>query len=154
MRRYRESRRQVLRGAGACLIIGALPRSAGAAGALPAIPELDGWLAGRVPRIERVTLELPRFADNADAVPMNLKVAGPFSDGESVLGLRLFSEKNPYPRMAEFHLMPGLSRVELETRVRLAESQIVVAIAELEHGELLAATAEVTVTASACIDGG
>jgi sulfur-oxidizing protein SoxY len=50
--------------------------------------------------------------------------------------------------------MPGLARVELETRVRLAQSQIVVAIAELEHGELLAATAEVTVTASACIDGG
>jgi len=152
------SRRRALGQAGAWLAVMLLPKVAGAAdapaGELPAIAELDKYLAGRKPRFERVRLELPTFADNAAAVPMKLLVAGPFPPGQSVRALRLFSEKNPYPLMAEFHLMAGLARVELETRVRLAESQTVVAVAELESGDVLAAGAHVTVTASACLDGG
>jgi sulfur-oxidizing protein SoxY len=100
-----------------------------------------------------VRLDLPRLADNGQAVPMKIAVDGPFAPGPYVRAIHLFSQKNPVPEMAVFEFPVPLERIELESRVRLAGSQRVVAVAAMSDGALLAAGADVVVTIDACMDG-
>jgi len=109
------TRRRLLQGAGALAVVGCIPARA-ADGALPAIPAMDAYLAGRVPRRERVRLDLPRLADNGLAVPMRIVVAGPFAPGPYVRAIRLFSEINPVPVMAVFEFPLPIERVEIDAR--------------------------------------
>jgi sulfur-oxidizing protein SoxY len=98
-------------------------------------------------------LELPALADNGLAVPMKLTMTGPFAPGPTVQAIHLFSEKNPVPDMATFEFTAPLEKIEIDTRVRLAGTQKVVAVAVMSDGALYAAAAEVIVTIAACLDG-
>lgn len=147
-----EPRRRALKAAGALALVACVPAHA-ADDAWPAIPALTAWLAGRVPRRERVRLALPAIADNGFSVPLRIAVAGPFAPGPWVRSLRLFSEANPVPEMAAFAFPQPVERVEVETRVRLAATQHVVAVAEMTDGRLYAAATEVVVTLAGCMDG-
>ena len=150
------SRRRWLQDAGACAL-GAttlLARaSAAAAQEMPAIPALTSFLAGRSPRWERLRLELPALADNGLAVPMRLTMAGPFAPGPALKAIHLFSEVNPVPEMAVFEFPSPPPKVEIDSRIRLAGSQRVVAVAAMSDGALFAAVADVVVTIAACLDG-
>jgi sulfur-oxidizing protein SoxY len=145
-------RRRLLQAAGALVLVACRAVRA-EDGPLPAIPALAAHLAGRVPRRERVRLELPRLADNGLAVPLRIMVTGPFAPGPFVRTIRLYSEINPVPEMAEFEYPQPVERVELDARIRLAGTQQIVAIAEMTDGSLLAAAAEVVVTLAGCMDG-
>ena len=129
----------------------ALPRAR--ASGLPDIPALSAWLAGRAPQLARVRLELPRLADNGLAVPMRVTVDGPFAPGPHVRAIRLYSASNPVPEMAVFEFSVPVERVELESRIRLATTQSVVAVAEMTDGRVYAAAAEVVVTLAGCMEG-
>jgi sulfur-oxidizing protein SoxY len=96
---------------------------------------------------------LPALADNGLAVPLKLSMPGPFAPGPTVQAIHLFSEKNPVPDMASFEFQAPLERIELETRVRLAGTQRVVAVAVMSDAGLYASAAEVIVTIAACLDG-
>ena len=146
------ARRRVLRGMGALALITCVPARAADA-PLPAIPALDAYLAGRKPRFERLRLELPPLAENGFAVPVRIAVAGPFAPGPYVRSIRLFSEANPVPDMAVFEFPAPLERVELDSRIRLAGTQQIVAAAEMTDGRLYAAAMEVVVTLAGCMDG-
>ncbi len=149
------SRRRLLQSAGAwALAAPFIPAPSTALGqALPAIPALAAFLSGRVPRRERLRLELPSLADNGQAVPLRLTMAGPFAPGSTLKSIHLFSEVNPVPEMAVFEFAVPPPKVEIESRIRLAGSQRVVAIALMSDGALFAADAEVIVTIAACLDG-
>ncbi len=101
-----------------------------------------------------VTLELPALADNGHVVPLRVKVASPMTQANHVSRIWLLSPRNPVTQMAVFHLGPWSGRAEVATRVRLAGTQTVVALAALSTGEFLYAEAEVVVTESACLDAG
>ena len=145
------NRRRLLQGAAALAVSHALPSIA--APELPEIPLLTQLLAGRTPRWERLRLELPALADNGLAVPMKLAMPGPFAPGPTVQAIHLFSEKNPVPDMAVFEFPVPVEKIEIDSRVRLAGSQRVVAVAVMSDGALYAAMAEVVVTIAACLDG-
>ena len=145
-------RRRLIQGAGALALVACVPARA-ADNALPSIPALSSFLAGRTPRFERVRLELPSIADNGFAVPMKLTVEGPFAPGPYVKTLRLFSETNPVPAMAAFEFPLPLERIEIESRIRLAGAQQVVAVAEMTDGRIYATAREVIVTLAGCMDG-
>jgi len=145
-------RRRLLQGVGALALVACGPARA-ADSALPSIPALSAFLAGRTPRFERVRLELPSIADNGFAVPMKLTVEGPFAPGPYVKTLHLFSETNPVPAMAAFEFPLPLERIELESRIRLAGAQQVVAVAEMTDGRVYATAREVIVTLAGCMDG-
>jgi len=146
------SRRSVLRGASALVLVPWLPARA-ADDPLPAIPALAALLGGRTPRFERLRMQVPPLADNGQAVPLKLALSGPFSGGPSVEALHLFSERNPVPDMVTFRFPPGLERIEIDTRVRLAGTQRLVAVAAMSDATLYASVAEVVVTIAACLDG-
>lgn len=120
---------------------------------LPDIPALSSFLAGRRPRRERLHLTLPRLADNGFAVPIRLSVDGPFAPGPHVRSIRLFSETNPVPEMAMFEFPQPVERIELDSRIRLAGTQRIVAVATMTDGTLYAAVEEVIVTLAGCMDG-
>ena len=137
------------------LMVGALVAVpvAGWAEAEPEVAAYKAFLAGRVPKTGCLTLEIPRIADNGNVVPVKIAVAGPFTPGTEVRSIHLFSEKNPVAQMAVFHFPAPLPRIQVESRVRLAGTQRIAAVATLGDGSLLAATADIVVTVSACIDG-
>lgn len=149
------SRRRLLQSAGAWALASPLLAGASAAVAqqMPAIPALTSFLAGRSPRWERLRLELPALADNGQAVPMRLTMAGPFAPASALKSIHLYSEVNPVPEMAVFEFPSPPPKIEIDSRIRLAGSQRVVALAVMSDGVLFAAVADVVVTIAACLDG-
>ena len=107
---------------------------------------------GAEPRRGRVKLEMPVLADNGNSVPMKVSVESPMTEADHVKLIRLVSERNPEREMAVFYLGPRAGAAEVTSRVRLAGSQVVTAIAEMSDGSQWMATAHVQVTLSACVD--
>ena len=103
-------------------------------------------------RSGRVTVDTPRLADNGYSVPLRLRVESPMTAADHVRSITLFSEKNPRPVIATFHLGPSAGRPEVATRVRLNGTQRLLAVAQLSDGSYWSGGAEVVVTESACLD--
>ena len=118
----------------------------------PAIPALATLLGGRTLQPGRVTLEIPKLADNGNSVPLTITVDSPMTERDRVVAIHLFSERNPRPRMASIALGPDVGRAQFATRIRLAGTQHIVAVAEMADGALWGAVTEVIVTQSACVD--
>jgi sulfur-oxidizing protein SoxY len=148
-------RRRLLRGTAALVAVSALPAVAAAQApdTMPDIAALKVLLAGRTPRRERLHLQLPAFADNGQAVPMHLVMDGPFTASPTLQAIHLFSETNPVPEMAVFEFPVVPAKVEIDSRIRLAGSQSIVALAVMSDGACYAAVAEVLVTIAGCLDG-
>jgi sulfur-oxidizing protein SoxY len=124
--------------------------------AVPAIavlrPEIDRITGGAALRDGRVTLEVPHLSDNGHSVPLRISVESAMSERDHVRAIHVLSERNPRPVMAVFHLNPQCGRAEISTRVRLNGAQHLVVIAAMSDGSYWAASAEVIVTETACLD--
>ena len=108
---------------------------------------------GDVPLQEgRVRLTLPALAENGNSVALSIDVDSPMTAADHVVAIHVFAEKNPLPKIAEFRLGPLSGRASVSTRIRLADTQKVIAVAELSNGELFSAAAETVVTQAACLD--
>ena len=103
---------------------------------------------------EGVSLTLPALADNGHLVPLHLKVDSPMTEASHVTHIYLVSQRNPVPLMCLFVLGPWNGRAEINTRVRLSGTQMVVALARLSDGTFRYQTQEVAVTEAACVDNG
>ena len=147
------ARRRALLAAGGALVVLRVTPVRAAADELPQLADLADFLAGRVPRFGRLALDIPRLADNGNAVPLRITMTGLFASGAELRSIRLYSEKNPVPLMARFDFPVPPARPDVDARVRLAGTQRIAAIAELANGDLHAAIADVDVTISACLDG-
>jgi sulfur-oxidizing protein SoxY len=100
----------------------------------------------------RVKLELPPLSENGNAVPLTVSVESPMSEADHVKAIHLFTEKNPQPEVVTFRLGPRAGRARVATRIRLADTQTVVAICELSDGSFWSDRADVVVTLAACIE--
>jgi sulfur-oxidizing protein SoxY len=100
----------------------------------------------------RIRLDLPPLVENGNSVPLTVAVDSPMTAAEHVRRIAVFNEKNPQPSVATFHLTPRSGRANVTTRIRLADSQTIVAIAELSDGTFWSAQADVIVTLAACIE--
>jgi len=101
----------------------------------------------------RVKIDIATLVDNGNTVPVQVDVASPMTPADHVRRIALFNEANPQPEVAVFELGPhnGLARVA--TRMRLATSQRVLALAQMNDGSWWQAQADVIVTLAACIEG-
>lgn len=113
---------------------------------------LQGLVGAKPAREQGVTLTVPALADNGTLVPVTVQVISPMSEADHVSHIYLLSSRNPVMQVAAFSLGPWSGRAEVSTRVRLAGSQQLLALAHLSGGEFLYAVAEVIVTESACLD--
>jgi len=145
-------RRRLVAGAGAALAAAAWPGPRPRA--QPASPEplTDFLTGGEAPKRGRVHLTLPILIENGNSVPMKVTVDSPMTAADHVTVIHLVSERNPVRLMASFHLGPRSGRAEVQSRVRLAGSQKVVALARMSDGSYWYDAANTVVTLSACVD--
>jgi sulfur-oxidizing protein SoxY len=123
-------------------------------GTLLSLPQmLDPIVQGRPLREGGLALEVPVLADNGLLVPARVVVDSPMTEQDHVTHLYLLAQRNPVTQMALFHMGPWSGRAEVSTRLRLAGSQKVVALARLSDGSFRWRQADVIVTESACVDG-
>jgi sulfur-oxidizing protein SoxY len=101
----------------------------------------------------KVKLQLPPIVENGNTVPLTVSVDSAMTEAEHVASIHLFNEKNPQPYIATFHLGPRAGKASVSTRIRLADSQKVVAIARLNDGSFWSDSADVIVTLAACAEG-
>jgi sulfur-oxidizing protein SoxY len=100
----------------------------------------------------RVKLELPPLSENGNAVPLAVSAESPMTPADHVRAFHVFTEKNPQPEVGTFRLGPRSGRARVATRIRLADTQTVVAIAEMSDGAFWSASANVVVTLAACLE--
>jgi sulfur-oxidizing protein SoxY len=151
----RRSRRQVLKTAGALAGCGALTRIAvRPAAATPATMHeaVRRFVDGAPVRKGKVKLDIPSIVENGNSVPCTVAVDSPMNAADYVKAIHIFNEKNPLPDIISATLGPRAGRAGFTTRIRLADSQTITAIAELSDGTFWSGQADVVVTLAACIE--
>jgi len=110
-------------------------------------------IAGRA-KIQKgkVTLDLPPLVENGNTVSMGVTVDSPMTKENHVKAIHVFNEKNPQPNVITVRLGPRAGKAHVATRIRLADTQKVIAIAEMSDGSFWSDTQEVIVTLAACLE--
>jgi sulfur-oxidizing protein SoxY len=111
------------------------------------------FTAGAPLREGRVTLDIAQLVDNGNAVPVTVSVASPMTPADHVVALALFNERNPQRDVFTTRLGPRSGRARVSSRIRLATSQKLVAVARMNDGSCWTKTVDVIVTLAACIEG-
>jgi sulfur-oxidizing protein SoxY len=100
----------------------------------------------------KVKLDVPPLVENGNTVPLTVSVASPMTPEDHVKSIHVFNEKNPQPNVGNFYLGLRAGRAQISTRIRLADSQKIVAIAKLSDGSFWSASVDVVVTLAACTE--
>jgi sulfur-oxidizing protein SoxY len=149
------TRREFLSLAGTAAVLGAVPivtvRPAEATPAMLATA-IRNVVGEAEVRTGKVKLDIPPLVENGNTVPMTVSVASPMTADDHVKSIHVFNEKNPQPNIGNFYLGPHAGRAQVSTRIRLADSQKVVAIARLSNDTFWSASADVIVTLAACTE--
>lgn len=111
---------------------------------------IEEILAGRTAEDGAISLDTPVIAENGAQVPLTIHVESPMSEAEHVRAIHVVATRNPAPGIGTFHLTPHLARAEVFTRIRLAEEQEFLVLAELSDGRVLQAAALVAVSVGGC----
>jgi sulfur-oxidizing protein SoxY len=151
----RSTRRHFLKTAGSTALAGALLRvTSRPAEATPAMlnAAIRNVVGEASLRSGRVKLDIPPLVENGNTVPMTVSVASPMTADDYVKSIHVFNEKNPQPYIGNFYLGPAAGRAQISTRIRLADSQKVVAIAQMSDGSFWTASVDVVVTLAACTE--
>ena len=108
---------------------------------------------GEVPSMGRVLVDTPPLADNGHSVALRIVVDSPMTAADHVRRITVLAERNPRPVVASYLLGPWSGRAEIATRIRLADIQDVLAVAQLSDGTWWMGGAHVVVTELACLEG-
>jgi sulfur-oxidizing protein SoxY len=149
------SRRGFLGLAGGAAVLGAVPMlTLRPAEATPATlaAAIRNVVGAAVVRTGKVKIDIPPLVENGNTVPMTVSVSNPMTSEDHVRSIYVFNEKNPQPNVGNFYLGPRAGRAQVSTRIRLADSQKIVAIAQLSDGSFWSTTVDVVVTLAACTE--
>jgi sulfur-oxidizing protein SoxY len=141
-------RRQLL-ATGALLSIGVRPSIVLATTLEEAV---RSWAGKETPRTGRVRLEIAPLIDNGNTVPITIQVESPMTSADYVREIAVFNERNPQRDVVRFSLSPASGRAKVSTRIRLATSQQLVALARMSDGSVWQHSVDVIVTLAACIE--
>jgi sulfur-oxidizing protein SoxY len=144
-------RRDVLAaGAGLAMLALARPVAATPADMAAAVAAFTG---GAAPREGKVRFDIAQLIDNGNAVPVTVAVESAMTAADHVAAIAIFNEKNPQTDVALFTLGPRTGKAEVSTRIRLATSQRLIAVARMSDGSCWSKSVDVIVTLAACIEG-
>ena len=151
MRRPHSTRRQFLRltGGAAAAVVTLRPAEATPAMQSSAIRQVVGDAAVKAGKVK---LDVPPLVENGNTVPMTVSVDSPMTPDNHVKSIHVFNEKNPQPNVGNFYLGPNAGRAQVSTRIRLADSQKITAIAKLSDGTFWSASVDIIVTLAACTE--
>jgi sulfur-oxidizing protein SoxY len=132
----------------------------GSAVGLPAFAQSDeltaaiaAYAGGATVRPGREKLDIAKLVDNGNVVPVSVNVESPMTAADHVAGIAIFNEKNPQRDVAKFTLGPRAGKASVSTRIRLATTQKLVAVARMNDGSVWSDTVDVIVVLAACIEG-
>ena len=113
---------------------------------------LSTW-AGKSPiQAGKVLLDVAPLVENGNTVPIKISVQSAMTAADHVAEIAVFNERNPQRDVARFRLGPRSGRAEVSTRIRLATSQQLVALARMADGSVWSHSVDVIVTLAACIE--
>jgi sulfur-oxidizing protein SoxY len=149
------SRRQFLTLAGGAAVMGAVPIVT-----LRPVEATPAMLASAIRNVVgtatvqtgKVKIDVPPLVENGNTVPLTVTVTSPMTENDYVKSIHVFNEKNPQPNVGNFYLGPRSGRAQVSTRIRLADTQKIVAIARLSDGSFWSVSADVVVTLAACTE--
>jgi len=146
------SRREFLIGSAGIGMASALPPEA--ASATPAMLEdaIRKLIGEANLQTGKITLEVPPLVENGNTVPVTIIVDSPMSEAEHVKAIHVFNEKNPQPHVISVTLGPRAGKARIATRIKLADTQRIVGIAEMSDGSFWTGEASVIVTIAACVE--
>ncbi len=114
---------------------------------------IAAWTSGAPVRPGRVKLDIAKLVDNGNTVPLGVAVDSPMTAADHVTAIAVFNERNPQREVARFTLGPRAGKAQVATRIRLATSQKLVAVARMSDGSYWSDTADVVVVLAACLEG-
>jgi sulfur-oxidizing protein SoxY len=97
----------------------------------------------------RVKLDLPVMVENGNSVGMTVSVDAPVAQVRSI---DVFAEGNPLPHVLRVQFGPHAGAARFATRIRLATSETVIAVAKLADGSSWRDSVDLLVTLAACIE--
>ena len=100
----------------------------------------------------KVTMDIPPLVENGNSVPLTITVDSPMSEQDYVKAIAVFNERNPQPNIGTFHLNARSGRAFVSTRIRLGDSQTIMAVAQMSDGSLWSGSVELIVTLPACVE--
>jgi sulfur-oxidizing protein SoxY len=141
------NRRQALAlGAGMAVAFGA-PQALAKNDSEDVIKKFTG---GKTPTQGKIKLDLPEIAENGNTVPMTVTVESPMTAQSHVTDVLVLASENPRSGVATFHFTPASGVAEANTRIRLASTQDVIAVAKMNDGSFFMASKQVKVTIGGC----
>lgn len=90
-----------------------------------------------------ITLNAPEIAENGNTVPISVEAPG-------ATAIMLLATGNPEPGVATFKFGPAAAQQAASTRIRLAGTQDVVAVAQMADGSFARTSATIKVTIGGC----
>lgn len=145
------TRRQTLFAGVAAVAAAALGQSVAPASAANDLDELaKKFTGGKTPVAGKIKLDLPEIAENGNTVPITVSVDSPMTEQSYVSDVIVLADGNPRAGVATFHFSPASGVAEANTRIRLANTQNIVAIAKMNDGSFYTATKQVKVTIGGC----
>lgn len=149
---HKLSRRELMRFASGGVLVAAGAMIAGKAHSTPeeVAAKISEFAAGAKVGSGRIKFDIPEASDNGASVPVTITVESPMTLDDHVAMVMIGAEKNPFPVIATFHFTPMSGSATVTTRIRLAESQTVTAVAKMSNGSIFAEAKTVQVTAGGC----
>ncbi len=114
---------------------------------------ISAFTGGAAPKAGRVRLDVAALVDNGNAVPVSVAVDSPMSAADHVTAIAIFNERNPQTDVVKFALGPRAGKAQVATRIRMATSQKLTAVARMSDGSFWSGSADVIVTLAACVEG-
>ena len=98
-----------------------------------------------------IALRVPPVAENGGQVPVSILVDTPQNDESHAIAIHVFATRNPTPGVTSFRLSPKLARAEVQTRIRLAQDQQIIVLAQMNDGRVRRVVADIRVTTGGCL---
>lgn len=98
-----------------------------------------------------LTMDLPLLSEDGSSVPLTVTADSPMTADDHIVSIALFASRNPSAEIAEFRFTPLAGRAQLQTRVRLNETQTVIAVARTSKGIVHATSRDIRITTSGCL---
>lgn len=113
---------------------------------------IANYASGAPVKTGKLRFDIPPLVENGNGVPVTISVDSPMTAAEHVTGIAVFNERNPQRDVVRFTLGPRAGKAVVATRIRLATSQQLVAVARLSDGTFWSHSVDVLVTLAACLE--
>lgn len=150
MKRHDPTRRATLALGGAALLAAVLAPKMALATENEVAAEIRKLYGDRPAGQGKIKLDVPEIAENGLVVPVTVDVESPMTEADHVKAVHVFADGNPLPFIVSYMFTPECGKASASARMRLAQTQNIIAIAEMSNGDLFSARAQVKVTIGGC----